>query len=72
MLDLSATFDTVSHKVLMGLLEKQFGVSGTALEWLQNYLHNKKVKVCVDGQYSMEKIINFSVPQGSLLGPVLF
>ena len=55
MLDLSATFDTVSHKVLIHLLEKQLGVSGTALEWFQNYLHNRKVKVCVDGQYSMEK-----------------
>ena len=37
MLDLSAAFDTVSHKVLIDLFEKQFGVSGTALEWLQNY-----------------------------------
>ena len=72
MLDLSAAFDTVSHKVLINLLEKQFGVSGTALMWFQNYLHNRKVKACVDGQYSMEKIINFSVPQGSLLGHVLF
>ena len=56
MFDLSAAFDTVSHKVLIDLLEKQFGVSGTALEWFQNYLHDRKIKVCVDGQYSMEKI----------------
>ena len=55
MLDLSAAFDTVGHKVLIDLLEKQFGVSGTALEWFQSYLHDRKVKVCVDGQYSMEK-----------------
>ena len=72
MLDLSATFDPVSHKVLFDLLEKQIGVSGTALEWFQNYLHDRKVKVCINGQYSMENIINYSVPQGSLLGPVLF
>ena len=55
MLDLNAAFDTVSHKVLIDLLEKQFGVSGTALEWFQNYLHDRKVKVCVEGQYSLEK-----------------
>ena len=55
MLDLSAAFDTVSHKVLIDFLEKQFGVSGTALEWFQKYLHDRKVKVCVHGQYSMEK-----------------
>ena len=61
--DLSAAFDTVSHKVLTDLLQKQFNLSGTALEWFQNYLHNRKVEVCVDGQYSMEKIINLSVPQ---------
>ena len=72
MLDCSAAFDTVSHKVLIDLLEKEFGVSGTTSEWFQIYLHDRKVKVCVDGQYSMEKIINYSVPQGSLLGPVLF
>ena len=70
--DLSATFDTVSHKVLIDLLEKQFGMSGNALEWFQNYLHDRKVKVCIDGQYSMEKKINYSVPQGSLLCPLLF
>ena len=63
MLNLSAAFDTVGHKVLINLLEKQFGVSGTVLKWFQNYLHNRKVKVCVDGQYLMGKIINFSVPQ---------
>ena len=65
MLDLSAAFGTVSHKVLIDLLEKQFGVSGTALEWVQDYIGNRKVKVCVDGQYLVEKIINFLVPQGS-------
>ena len=58
--------------MLINLLEKQFGVSGTALKWFQNYFHNRKVKVRVDGQYSKEKMINFLVPQGSLLGPVLF
>ena len=58
--------------MFIDLLEKQFGVSGTALEWFQNYLHDRKAKVCVNGQYSMEKIINYSVPQGSLLGPVFF
>ena len=45
-LDLSAAFDAVSHKVLIDLLEKQFSVSGAALEWFLNYLHNRKVKVC--------------------------
>ena len=69
---LSAAFDTFTHKVLIDLLEKHFGLSGTALEWFQNYLHNRKVKVCVDGQYSMDKKINFSVPQGSFLSLVLF
>ena len=46
MIDLSVAFDTVSHKVLIDLLEKQFGVSGTALEWFQIYLHDRKVSLC--------------------------
>ena len=72
LLVLSAPFDTVNHQLLISLLEKKCGIHNTVLLWYQKYLKDHQFKVTVDGSFLSEKIMNFSVPQGSLLGPILF
>ena len=71
-IDLSATFDTVDHRVLLDVLHKRFGIAGTSLQWFRSYLQDRARKVNVKGQYSSERYLNFSVPQGSYTGPVLY
>ena len=70
-LDLSAAFDTVDHELLLQVLNYKFGVTGTALYWYKNYMIPRKFKVSINGTYSNEKTINFSVPQGSVQGAFL-
>ena len=65
------TFDTVNHGVLLRKLEL-CGVRGAALRWLTSYLRDRKQFVCISGQYSMPKLVKIGVPQGSILGPILF
>ena len=72
LLDLSAAFDTIDHDILLSRLEMSFGISGTALSWFKSYLSGRKQKVKVQDFYSDEITVNFGVPQGSVLGPVLF
>ena len=72
LLDLSAAFVMVDHPLLISLLENKYGIQDTALLWYQNYLRDHQFRVTVDGLFLSEKIVNFSVPQGSLLGPILF
>ena len=71
-LDLSAAFNTVDHEQLLQVLNHKFGVTGMALEWYKNYLIPRKFKVSINGIYSNEKTMNFSVPQGSVQGAFLF
>ena len=54
-MDLSAAFDTVDHGILLDVLNKQFGVSGTASEWFDSYLHPRDCKVNVNGSYSTSR-----------------
>ncbi len=70
-LDVSKAFDKVYHKGLLLKLE-QLGVCGNLLKWLESYLSNRKQRVVINGQMSDSKSINASVPQGSILGPLLF
>ena len=72
LLDLSAAFDTVDHNKLLNILYKEIGIDGTALKWFQSFLIGCCQKVKVGGAESCEIIIKFGVPQGSVLGPVLF
>ena len=69
--DISKAFDRVWHKGLLFKL-KQAGISGKLQDWFQNYLNNRKQRVCVDGSTSGWTIISAGVPQGSILGPLLF
>ena len=72
MLDLSAAFDTVDHNLLLTILEKEIGIKGTALEWFRSFLTGRSQRIRL-GKVTSEVItIKFGVPQGSVLGPVLF
>ena len=71
-LDLSAAFDTVDHKLLLSRLTKSFGVSGTALNWLSSYLSDRNQQVGIGTARSDPTFCTDGVPQGSVLGPLLF
>jgi exonuclease III len=72
LLDMSAAFDTVDHEKLMEVLEVRFGVKGSALGWFKSYLSSRSYRVNVHGELSEVIALICGVPQGSLLGPVLF
>ena len=72
LLDLSAAFNTVEHQILLNRLRTEFGLSGNVLDWFASYLSNRFQKVTVDGVLSNRFGIDFGVPQGSWLGPLLF
>lgn len=72
LLDLSAAFDTVDFEILLNRLKCKFGISGTVLSWLKSYLCGRKQVVSVKNEYSNEHILDCGVPQGSVLGPLLF
>ncbi len=68
---MSKAFDKVYHPALLHKLECM-GISGNLLAWIGSYLNERKLKVVINGASSDPKDINASVPQGSILGPLLF
>ena len=72
LLDLSAAFDTVSYPVLLNRLRDRIGVKGDALKWFESYLEDREQAVCINGAKSENRELKFGIPQGSVLGPVLF
>ena len=70
-LDFSKAFDSVPHYLLIHKL-KSYGFSGNLLAWFTNYLESRKQRVCIDGYCSRWLPAVSGVPQGSILGPLLF
>ena len=70
-LDFSKAFDKVDHSLLLRKLEF-YGISGKLYDWIKNFLTNRKQVVTVDGQHSDPEDVTSGVPQGTVLGPLLF
>ena len=72
MLDLSAAFDTIDQNQLLGLLRDEYGITGKALSWFSTYLEDRTQRVQVEITTSDHVPLKCGVPQGSVLGPVIF
>jgi len=72
LLDLSAAFDTIGHDILISCLSSWFRFRGTVLSWLESYLSSQSFRVKCDNHLSSLYSSSCGVPQGSVLGPLLF
>ena len=70
-IDLSKAFDTIGHSVLLEKLQG-YGLHGMELNWFRDYLFKRSQRVCINGEMSSVQFISCGVPQGSILGPLLF
>ena len=70
-LDLSKAFDTVPHLKLLSKLD-HYGIKGPIHTWITHFLTKRKMKVLIEGESSEEAVVESGVPQGTVLGPLLF
>ncbi len=69
---MSAAFDNVDHGIFLDSIETRFGITGTAKSWLKSYLNERRTRVSIRNIKSVEHVLNFSVPQCSVIGPQCF
>ena len=69
--ELQKAFDTVDHQILLAKLNN-YGIRGVSNDWVKSYLSNRNQYVSINGSDSGLTTINCGVPQGSVLGPLLF
>ena len=72
LIDLSAAFDTVDIAKLLDILEKDIGITGFALKWFKSFLTGRTQRVKIENSLSDVLPVLYGVPQGSVLGPILF
>lgn len=72
LLDLSSAFDMIDHEILITRLADSFGIRGTALRWIKSYLYIRTQSIVIGDVQSVISPIDCGVPQGSVLGPMLF
>ena len=70
-LDLPKAFDMIDHNILLYKLN-HYGVKGLPYKWFKRYLSNQSLQTEINGKLSPPTLINLGVPQGSILGPLLF
>ena len=70
-LDFAKAFDIIEHKILISKLEN-YWLKGTVLQWFESYLSNREQVVKIDNVLSKKRFISCGVPQGSILGSILF
>ena len=70
--DFAKAFDTVNHDLLLNKLKNKFNIDGRMLKFLTNYLKNRTQRVGMENELSEPQNVLSGVPQGSILGPLLF
>ena len=72
LLDLSAAFDCVDHHTLLQRLHTSYGLGEKVINWFTSYLSGRTQQVHTATSSSMPSAVDFGIPQGSVLGPILF